>query len=240
MRTDFGIGHTETRAESTPSTSRSWPTSSEACQDERRRVGSDTPKLDIVAFDACDLATVEMTVQLQQYAKYLLASQIGIPLPGWPYRSRPRSAQEPFGEVMGPAEFGTYVVRRFCEHYHAEERKVSLTLLDLSRAAEVAAHAEVLALRLAMTLADSRRNSIWWMNYFASPTRTTTSPSSTSPISASISAGTARTSSCVKPPARWEMYSSAHLPAPRLTTVAPGHGVRSSSSTVGTRRRRQS
>ena len=38
-----------------------------------------------VAFDACDLATVEMACQLKPFAKYLLGSQIGIPLPGWPY-----------------------------------------------------------------------------------------------------------------------------------------------------------
>ncbi len=54
---------------------------------------------------------------------------------------------------MSPAEFGAYVVRRYCEFYNAEDRTVSLTLLDLNRAQEVSAHTEVLALRLAETAA---------------------------------------------------------------------------------------
>ncbi len=42
-------------------------------------------KLDIVAFDACDVATVEMALQLYPFAKYLLGSEMGVPIPGWPY-----------------------------------------------------------------------------------------------------------------------------------------------------------
>src|SRR5687767_15946443 len=42
-------------------------------------------KLDILGCDACDLATVEMACQIQPFADYLLCSQIGIPIPGWPY-----------------------------------------------------------------------------------------------------------------------------------------------------------
>ena len=39
--------------------------------------GAPQAKLDILAFDACDLATVEMACQLEPFAKYLLGSQIG-------------------------------------------------------------------------------------------------------------------------------------------------------------------
>ena len=74
------------------------------------------PKLDIVGFDACDLSTVEMAIQLHDYADYLLASQVGIPLPGWPYDRVLDRLAKPEGErLMGPAELGSYVVRRYCE-----------------------------------------------------------------------------------------------------------------------------
>ena len=152
----FGIGHTETRAGLDAIDFAELADVLGNLQDRRRRPGGETPKLDIVAFDACDLATIEMTVQLQQYAKYLLASQIGIPLPGWPYNRVLERLKTPFGEVMGPAEFGAYVVRRFCEHYHAQDRKVSLTLLDLNRAPELSARTEVLAMRIATAIAEDR------------------------------------------------------------------------------------
>lgn len=114
--------------------------------------------LDILGFDACDLATVEMACQLRPFAKYLLGSQIGIPIPGWPYQRVLKRLRNPIGRIMGPSEFGSYVVRRFCESYAATS-PVSLTLLDLQRVPELFAHAEVLALALAMSVgrdADAR------------------------------------------------------------------------------------
>jgi hypothetical protein len=123
---------------------------------------SDTkPKLDIIGFDACDLATVEMAVQLQEFADYLLASQVGIPLPGWPYDRVLDRLATPEGRLMGPAEFGSYVVRRYCESYKApgfsadgtdKERAVSLTLLDLKQAPRLFELAESLARELALAL----------------------------------------------------------------------------------------
>src|SRR5262249_9118985 len=74
-------------------------------------------KLDILAFDACDLATIEMACQLCPYTKYLVGSQIGIPIPGFPYDRILDRARCPIGRTMGPAEFGSYIVRRFCESY---------------------------------------------------------------------------------------------------------------------------
>jgi Clostripain family len=109
-------------------------------------------KLDILGFDACDLATVEMSCQLEPFAKYLLGSQIGIPIPGWPYDRVLWRLRHPFGSVMGPPEFGAYVVRRFCESYRAEQRPVSLTLLDLQKATDLSNRAEVLALMLARVI----------------------------------------------------------------------------------------
>lgn len=107
--------------------------------------------LDILGFDACDLSTVEMACQLRPFTKYLLGSQIGIPIPGWPYDRVLDRLHAPIGRLMCPAELGSYVVRRFCESYTAT-RPVSLTLLDLQRVPELFAHAEVLALALAIAI----------------------------------------------------------------------------------------
>jgi cysteine peptidase C11 family protein len=110
------------------------------------------PKLDIVAFDACDLASIEMAYQLYPFAKYLLASQIGIPLPGWPYNKVLDRLQDPKGRVMGPAELGAYIARRFCAKYAADDRMVSLSMLDLQQAPKLFETTEALARRLAIAV----------------------------------------------------------------------------------------
>jgi hypothetical protein len=116
--------------------------------------GAERPTLDIIGFDACDVATVEMACQLQPFAKYLLGSEIGIPLPGWPYDRILDRLRNPKGRLMAPPELGSYVVRRFCESYPAS-RPVSLTFLDLTQAGELRARAEILALALLVAIGDS-------------------------------------------------------------------------------------
>ena len=114
-----------------------------------------TPKLDVIAFDACDISTVEVAVQVAEFADYMLASQVGIPLPGWPYtRILERLAKKQGDRLMGPAEFGTYAVRRFCETYNAEQRAVSLTMLDLKNTSRLFALTEALARELAIASDD--------------------------------------------------------------------------------------
>jgi len=111
-------------------------------------------KLDILAFDACDLSTVEMAYQLEPFAHYLLASEIGIPLPGFPYDRILDRLRRPYGEVMTPVEFGSYVVRRYCESYGRDQRTVSLTMLDLDRAKELKKLVEFLALTLGSVIGN--------------------------------------------------------------------------------------
>lgn len=113
-------------------------------------------KLDVIGFDACDASTVELAYQLHPFANYLLASQIRMPIPGWPYQRMLERLHKPQGDrLMGPAEFGSYAVRRFCEWYSAGTENfeaVSLTLLDLKKAPKVFKRAEQLARRLAQAL----------------------------------------------------------------------------------------
>jgi hypothetical protein len=110
------------------------------------------PRLDVIAFDACDVSTIEVANLLHPFANYLIASEIGVPLPGWPYHTilnqllKSRTSSAP----MGPAALGSYIVRRFCEEYRRAETDttrfaVSLTMLDLHRASDVYRAAEHLA-----------------------------------------------------------------------------------------------
>jgi hypothetical protein len=112
----------------------------------------DPPKLDIVAFDACAIATIEMAYQLAPYAKYMIASQVTIPLPGWPYHKILKRLADPKGNLMEPAELGSYAVRRFSEHYRAHERAVTLSYLDLSHAGGLFRLTDALARKLAIAL----------------------------------------------------------------------------------------
>jgi len=114
------------------------------------------PTLDIIGFDACDAATVEMACQLQPFAKYLLGSEIGIPIPGWPYDRILDRLRYPKDLPMTPPEFGSYVVRRFCESYPSSS-PVSLTFIGLAQANELRYRAEVLALALLAAIGDSDR-----------------------------------------------------------------------------------
>ena len=89
-----------------------------------------------------------MAVQLEPFAKYLIASQIGIPIPGWPYNRVLMGLRRSFGRPMGPAEFCSWAVRRFCEAYPSTS-PVSLSALDLQHAPALGAQAAVLAATLA-------------------------------------------------------------------------------------------
>ncbi len=116
----------------------------------------DPPRLDILAFDACDLSSIEVANHWQPFVDYMIASQIGIPLPGWPYETiLGRLKEPPLGRTMTPAEFGAFAVRKFCEEYSEKDRgqdpiPVSLTLLDLAKAREAFEAVERLAALLAM------------------------------------------------------------------------------------------
>ena len=126
----------------------------------RNRLNMPDAKLDVIGFDTCDLATVEIAFQMQPFARYLVASQIGIPIPGWPYDTVLMGLRKPFGRPMAPPEFGSWAVRRFCEGTGCDT-PVSLTAVDLRRADELGAHAAVLAAALDRVVGNpARRQSL--------------------------------------------------------------------------------
>jgi Clostripain family len=108
-------------------------------------------KLDIVGFDTCDAATLELAYQLEPYTRFMVGSQVGIPIPGWPYDRILDRLVCPKGDLMSPSEFGSYIVRRYCESYPPED-PVSLSLLNLAKLADVRHHTKLLALALATTI----------------------------------------------------------------------------------------
>jgi hypothetical protein len=115
------------------------------------------PGFDIIAFDACDVSLLEMAYQLHPFTRYLLASQIRMPLPGFPYQRMLTRLAAPQGRLMGPAEFGRWAVRRFCEFYSVapdDKDTVSLTLLDVQQAPAVAAAAGRLSALLGDRISD--------------------------------------------------------------------------------------
>ena len=114
-------------------------------------VTKDGRKLDIIAFDSCSIATLEIAYQFAPYARYLIASQIGIPLPGWPYDRVFDRLAEPLGAAMDPLELGSYVVRRYCERYPSQQ-PVSLSHLDLAQAGSLSVLTDRLASALAIAM----------------------------------------------------------------------------------------
>jgi hypothetical protein len=135
---------------------------SDVLQRLQKKSGITGAKLDILGFDVCDVATAEMACQLEPFAKYLVGSQIGVPIPGWPYDRILERLRIPYGRPMSPPEFGAFLVRRFCESYGAV-RPVSLSLLDLSRVPALFERAGDLSDALAETvkMPDTRE----WIGY---------------------------------------------------------------------------
>jgi Clostripain family len=110
------------------------------------------PKLDVIGFDACDIATSEVAFQLWPVARFLLASQVGIPVPGWPYHRILDRLKEPKGtQIMSPAELGSYAVRRLCAAYDAST-PVSMTMINLHHVDELFDLTQQVAVELATAI----------------------------------------------------------------------------------------
>lgn len=159
----FGIGHTETQAgidaldfAELAGVLTRFQNEVLATRPRTRRRSNAPPKIDVVGFDACDLATVEMACQLAPFAEFLVGSQIGIPLPGWPYDRILERLRSPKGRLMRPAELGSFIVRRYCESHRAKT-PINLSCLDLKDTLDLFALTEALALRLATAAAQRDR-----------------------------------------------------------------------------------
>lgn len=91
-------------------------------------------KLDIVAFDSCNVSLIEAAYQLRNSARFMVASQFTDPLPGWPYNEiLSRIVKDPggFSGHNGPKEYARVIVSQFVRKY-TRKNHVTMTALDLS------------------------------------------------------------------------------------------------------------
>ena len=115
-------------------------------------------KLDIVAFDSCNVSLVEGAYQLRNVANYLVASQFTDPLPGWPYEAilgKIARAPDHFAGPDGPKDFVRALVSQFAQHYE-RDASVTMTALDLARAEEIGDRMSDLAGQLTLAVAGDR------------------------------------------------------------------------------------
>lgn len=99
------------------------------------KAGLDKNKLEFLAFDSCLMATVEMAVTAQGYAKYLVASEDLEPGEGYNYAFLAALNQNP---LMDGAALGTAIVDYFMDFYGPGfDEALSLSVIDLSKAGAV-------------------------------------------------------------------------------------------------------
>jgi hypothetical protein len=84
----------------------------------------------LLGFDACGFSTFESAFDLSNSARYMLASEIGMPLPGWPYTDILGAIADT--PEINPQDLGKEIVNRFMNHY--PDRTVALSMLDLPAA----------------------------------------------------------------------------------------------------------
>jgi hypothetical protein len=98
-------------------------------------------KLDLLAGVACRMSKLETVYELREVVHYLLASQVGVPLLGWPYKAFLDDL------IRTPAltgdELGRRIVAHFCDAWR--RRTVTMTLLDLEADAPLLAALQTLA-----------------------------------------------------------------------------------------------
>jgi hypothetical protein len=66
-------------------------------------------KADIIGFDGCLMASVELAHQLREHAVYLVASQDNVPVAGWPYRKILKT----FNDNVHPARAAMNIVEAY-------------------------------------------------------------------------------------------------------------------------------
>jgi len=88
----------------------------------------DKYNVDILGFDSCGMSAIESAYQLRKSVDFMLASEIGMPLQGWPY-DRILQALTP---GMSAKDLGQAVVREFVTSY--PDKTIALTLLNLKAA----------------------------------------------------------------------------------------------------------
>jgi len=108
--------------------------------------GAGVARLDILGFDMCLMAQLEIAVEAAPFARFMVASQALEPGDGWPYdRVLPLFADA----AAEPAAVARSIPKAFDEDYDAKKKSdTTLSALDLDRVREVVAGLDRLVTRL--------------------------------------------------------------------------------------------
>ena len=108
--------------------------------------------LDVIAFDACSLGSLEVAYQVMPYARYMIASEIDVPNPGLEYTG-PLSALVADPD-MGVTEFSDEILAHYSEYYlslagtprwNMLNGSFTLSLVDLQLVGSLAASVDELS-----------------------------------------------------------------------------------------------
>ena len=113
-------------------------------------------KVDIIAFDACLMADLEVAYTLQPYAHYLVSSQETVPGTGFNYTSTlsPLSSGVPT-----PYSFSRWIVNAYGKHYLNSGLSYTMSALDLNKLDNVVAATNTIAILLNQFLLLDKKNS---------------------------------------------------------------------------------
>ena len=109
--------------------------------------------IDIIGFDACLMAMIEVAYEVKDLADYMMASVTGIPFGGWAYvpfiENLTRDPGMPLDELMG------YIVEGYVEEYSLCSGSglggwngVGLSVIDLSLVQDIADAVDALSIKL--------------------------------------------------------------------------------------------
>lgn len=94
-------------------------------------------KVDILIFDACFMQTIEVSFELKDYVRYIIASQTYVPLDGFPYDDIFSRLSNLDGEKLNPELIGKEIVEAFFSSYQGgsqgkEEVQISMVNSEVS------------------------------------------------------------------------------------------------------------
>lgn len=112
-------------------------------------------KIDVITFDACLMADLEVAYTLQSSANYLVSSQQTVPGPGFNYTYVINSLKT---AVLSPAKFAKAIVSAFDKYYKYEGLSYSLSAVNLSRVTTVTHALNTLATLLSNFLKKDKKN----------------------------------------------------------------------------------
>ncbi|MCK8060235.1 MULTISPECIES: clostripain-related cysteine peptidase [unclassified Fusibacter] len=113
-------------------------------------------ELEILGFDACLMATVEVAFMAQPFAKYMVASEETEPGHGWDYKGIFAALNA--NPDMGGAELGKIICDTYQKHSEANDTDsmITLSVVDLSYISDVVLALEDMSVEFMMNMDDVR------------------------------------------------------------------------------------